>query len=67
MTLDEQLADTIRPPKRCSCGEVYDMAAWATLRLVGIQEADEDLSLELRDCAACTSTIAIELPVRAPS
>ena len=47
-------------PKRCSCGKVHDAAAWRALPLVGFVR-DEVVSLELRNCDACSSTLAIEV------
>jgi hypothetical protein len=64
VTPDEQVAETLRPPKPCSCGATYDAAAWRALRFVGIQDAGDGELLELRDCATCSSTLAIEFPSR---
>ena len=50
-----------RWPKRCSCGVAYDASQWQTLRLAGVQHMDGvGPDLELRDCAACRSTLAVE-------
>lgn len=50
-------------PKVCSCEREYDAEAWRLLDLLGTQEGDgEDDTLELRLCAACRTTLAIELP-----
>ncbi len=64
MTPAEQVADTLRPPKPCACGASYDADAWRRLPLVGTQDAGDDELLELRNCEACSSTLAIELPSR---
>lgn len=45
-------------PKECACSAVYDKAAWATLVYVGIVQ-EPDNALELRQCGACQSTIAM--------
>lgn len=54
----------VRPPfKSCACGAAYDESAWRALPLVGVQHLDDGAPpLELRNCTACGSTIAIELP-----
>lgn len=54
--------DTARaaPFKVCGCGRSYTASSWRLLRYRGVQEVDETLSLELRDCA-CRSTIAVEI------
>lgn len=68
MSPAEQLADTIPPPppppavKLCGCGRTYDAPEWRALHLVGYQEDGEGGELELRDCASCLSTIALEVP-----
>ena len=52
-------------PKRCSCGAAYDEASWSALKLISKAwpEAEwrgNELPLELRNCAHCGSTIAVE-------
>lgn len=60
-------------PKRCGCGEVYDVGRWERLRLLGHQGhlpgPDDVLVLELRNCEVCHSTLAVEVvwPRRAAS
>ena len=39
-----------------------DAERWQSLRFVGVQDAGDGERLELRDCGACKSTLAIELP-----
>ena len=49
--------------KKCQCGMGYNLAAFRTLPLCGVQTFDdgqEPSKLELRDCA-CGSTIAVAL------
>jgi len=53
--------------KTCRCGQHYDAKSWRGLRLVGVQEDGDGGNLELRNCASCGSTIAIELPRRRSS
>ena len=68
MTLDEQTADTVPPPrptdpapasKRCSCGASHDPYEWTQLPCLGVM-GDEVDRLELRNCA-CLSTLAVQL------
>lgn len=51
--------------KECSCGKAYSLNAWRRLHLVGYQQhdfGDGDVQvLELRDCEACNSTLAIDV------
>lgn len=56
--------------KRCSCcGAAYSAATWSTLRVVGDGPWSEDMGaapgtvLDVRVCAGCDSSIAIEVPV----
>ncbi len=49
------------PYKTCACGAEYTRDEWSELRFVGYLD-DGDGRLELRDCASCGSTIAVELP-----
>lgn len=56
------MANTIHT---CTCGASYTARQWRALRLVGHQAApateDEPaLYLELRDCASCGSTRAVD-------
>lgn len=44
--------------KTCSCGAAYDLTAWKTLHLVGY-ERDPPLTLELRNCGLCKSTLGV--------
>lgn len=44
-----------------------DPSVWAALPLCGIQEYDEEISLELRNCACCGSTLAKKIPVTIPT
>lgn len=51
--------------KTCACGATYTAASFAALHLVGFETVDVDdgeppMRLEMRDCAACGSTIAID-------
>jgi hypothetical protein len=75
MSPAEQLADTIPPPppptmpapqpvKICGCGRAYHLDEWRRLHRVGAQDDGDGGELELRDCAGCLSTIAIEIPNR---
>lgn len=41
-----------------------DPNAWESLHYVGLQEYDEILSLELRNCPKCGSTLAKKVSVR---
>lgn len=57
--------------KTCSCGATYDAATFSALPLVGFQVVDVDdgeppMNLEIRDCAACGSSIAIDRAAEAP-
>jgi hypothetical protein len=45
--------------KTCDCGKAYTYAAWSWLRLVVFQRMEEDLAIELRECAACRATLGI--------
>lgn len=44
--------------KSCACGACYDARAWERLPFVGEMEDGSDV-LELRNCRACGSTIAV--------
>jgi hypothetical protein len=44
--------------KRCACGASYTAATWAALVLVGHVDDDGE-RVELRNCGACGSTIAL--------
>lgn len=45
--------------KTCSCGALFDRDQWLALRFVGVQPVERGLQGELRECAACRSTISI--------
>ena len=45
--------------KTCDCGRAYTHEAWPWLRLVTFQRLEEDLAIELRECAGCHATIGI--------
>ncbi len=48
--------------KTCTCcGAAYSRPAWRALRYVG-EHHDEVETLELRNCRACNSTLAIVVP-----
>ncbi len=48
--------------KTCDCGARYALKAWEGLEFRGMQETyDEDLFLELRDCARCHSTLSLTI------
>lgn len=54
-----------RPFKSCGCGETYTAEQWAKLGLLGLQSIDADafgeaMTLEVRECKFCGSTLAIE-------
>jgi hypothetical protein len=50
--------------KSCTCCNVhYTAEAWKLLPFVGVQRlTEDDEPLELRNCTACHTTLAIELP-----
>lgn len=59
--LDHAMVITI--VKVCACGAAVSAAEWTGLRLVGTQPGDGgDPALEIRNCAACSSSLAVELP-----
>jgi hypothetical protein len=66
MTTVDPFADTIPAPpswpKYCGCGAAHSADEWQELRLVGRQPDGAGGTIELRDCAACSSTLAIEVP-----
>jgi hypothetical protein len=45
--------------KTCDCGKGYTREAWPWLRLVVFQRMEEDLAIELRECAVCRATLGI--------
>lgn len=45
--------------KRCGCGASYSRSEWNALPFVGLQADGLGGSLELRNCTACSSTIAV--------
>ncbi len=45
--------------KTCDCGRAYTHEAWPWLRLVTFQRLEEDLAIELRECAGCRATVGI--------
>lgn len=47
--------------KACVCGAVYDLEGWRGLRRCGIWRTGKAI-LELRNCAACHSTLAVQIP-----
>jgi hypothetical protein len=51
-------------PKKCACGHQISEEGWEDLRYVGVQRSgfDDSPDLELRNCSACGSTIAIAVP-----
>jgi hypothetical protein len=49
--------------KTCDCGKAYTREAWPWLRLVVFQRMEEDLAIELRECAACRATVGIVVRV----
>lgn len=51
----------VQTTKRCGCGTSYDQVAWDLLPLLGIQEDDVE-PLELKNCRACGSTLAVVAP-----
>lgn len=61
----ESLEELVRPPssKRCACGHQYSDVEWHTLRLVGHIDNGRGVGerFELRECAACSSTLAWEV------
>ena len=67
MTPAQQMSPTIpappppAPAKVCACDAVYTAEDWLQLRYVGRMSDGEDGELELRDCSACGSTMAIEV------
>lgn len=46
------------PLKPCGCGRSYDAFEWSRLPYVGVM-GDEVETLELRNCVACNSTLAV--------
>jgi hypothetical protein len=63
---DRTTAENIDAPrtlKRCACGRTYTVEQWPDLRLIGFQRLEDDLATELRECAACHSTIGIVVHV----
>lgn len=59
VTLGAELVEMI-PSKRCSCGTEHDLASWSKLAYVGVM-CDGVERIELRNCRACNSTIAVLL------
>lgn len=50
-------------PKTCGCSHKISEDDWERLPYVGIQEGTDNIpSLELRNCARCSSTLAIVVP-----
>jgi hypothetical protein len=52
-------------PKVCACSATYTPESFSALPLVGFQVVNVDdgeppMNLEIRDCAACGSSIAID-------
>lgn len=47
-------------PKRCGCGCSYTESEWMRLTYVGLMIDDVE-SIELRNCSACGSTIAMTI------
>jgi hypothetical protein len=45
--------------KICGCGRSYTLQQWRRLRFVGVLELDGETFSEMRDCAACHSTICL--------
>lgn len=45
--------------KSCGCGRVYSPSGWAALALCGWQGGEDVHALELRNCVACGSTLAV--------
>lgn len=48
--------------KVCACGASYTPLTFAALRLVGTQPYSSKEHLEIRECAACVSSISILVP-----
>ena len=47
-------------PKACGCGARYSREEWEALRTLGVQrDRDGNPEIELRNCAACGSTLAV--------
>ncbi len=55
----EHITDALSVIKRCACGRISTAEQWPDLRLIGFQRLEDDLATELRECAACLSTIGI--------
>jgi hypothetical protein len=50
--------------KTCDCGKAYTREAWSWLRLMVFQRLEEeDLAIELRECAACRAPVGIVVHV----
>lgn len=51
------------PYSACGCGRTYTEATWKELKLVGpmpsFDDDGKDIVLELRNCCACYSTLAV--------
>jgi len=52
----------IKHYKSCSCGTGYTLTAWLKLPFVGAWRWPGGDALEMRNCTACHSTLAVELP-----
>jgi hypothetical protein len=47
--------------KRCGCGRAYSARQWERLHYVGRIDDCGEPTIELRNCMACGSSIAIEI------
>lgn len=49
--------------KTCTCcAKHYDKDGWEGLEMVGVVDYGDGVTLEMRNCSACRSTIAVQLP-----
>ena len=55
--------------KRCACGRSFRAESWGRLRLLGQMDNGRQKGelVELRQCAACGSSMAIAIGEHAPS
>lgn len=57
----------IPPHKKCTCCvRVFSRQAWRSLDLVGVQQLDDGVLLELRNCP-CHTTLCVEVDLKTRS
>lgn len=54
-------------PKKCSgCDRLISKPSWQTFQAIGTQHFPDEEPLELRNCPACGSTLAVRESVAKP-